>query len=428
MPKKYVVISDLHFGDRGPLEDFVYEEEFINFLDYLAGNSQGKNQGVELVINGDFIEFLQVPPLGGRDLNSGISKIKTVLSKHKKAFKKLGAFIAAGNQVRIIQGNHDIELNFPEVRELMADAIAGKDHELKKGLIFHPTLSYMPPGVYIEHGNQYDSRNWVDHDHLIRDEVTKSLNLPWGSRFVIEIFNEVEARYGFIDNIKPLLAGAFIVLILDRNFFLDRVPRFLGLEVEDFFSLLKNILRRDARSVERQVQKAKLDQESVKFIKDLAMVSGGLEHIQATPSQEKRFLKEFWEQTRLKILQHTLPLIESTDRLWEVLRGDPNVETARNLMASKDVKWVVFGHTHGAKKVKTGNGTYLNTGTWTDLMRLPPSDEAQTLEAWLDSLKKPTTYPLVSKLSFVQIDYEKETPKGELMMWKDGKAVVDPGL
>jgi len=427
-----MVISDLHVGDKGPLEDFVYEEAFMDFLDYLAGTGgpPQKNQQIELVVNGDFIEFLQVPPLGGRDLSSGVSKIKTVLTRHKKVFQKLGAFLAAGNQIRIIPGNHDLELNFPRVQGLIADAVAGTDRSLKERLLFHPTFFYLLPEVYIEHGHQYDSRNRVDLDHLIQDAVTQSLNLPWGSRFVIEIFNEIEARYGFIDNVKPLLAGALIVLILDKDLFLERVPRFLGLEVENLLGMLKRILWPEVRSLDARPERLKQfhgDPESRKFIEDLAYLSGE-ELLQLGASQEKRLLGEkLWDRAKLKILRQTLSLIQSTDQLWEQSNSDPNIGKAKEIMATRRVKWVVFGHTHGAKKVNVGDGTYLNTGTWTDLLQLPSSGEEQTLKAWLRQLEERTSYLNVSKLSFVQIEYENSVPKGELMIWKDGKAEVDPG-
>jgi hypothetical protein len=47
---------------------------------------------------------------------------------------------------------------------------------------------------------------------------------------------------------------------------------------------------------------------------------------------------------------------------------------------------VVAGHTHAARhRVMAGGRVYINTGTWTDLMRLPgPADD---LTAWIDALE-----------------------------------------
>ena len=65
--KVCLVISDLHLGAGyffdgkvNNLEDFNYDQELVQFFQYY---SSGKYKGidVEVVINGDFIDFLAVP-------------------------------------------------------------------------------------------------------------------------------------------------------------------------------------------------------------------------------------------------------------------------------------------------------------------------------------------------------------------------------
>jgi hypothetical protein len=65
--KLKVVVSDFHLGagppdiNYNPLEDFVADEAFSQFLETLRAESDNDHKEVELIINGDFFEFLQVP-------------------------------------------------------------------------------------------------------------------------------------------------------------------------------------------------------------------------------------------------------------------------------------------------------------------------------------------------------------------------------
>ncbi|PIN81226.1 hypothetical protein COV11_02415, partial [Candidatus Woesearchaeota archaeon CG10_big_fil_rev_8_21_14_0_10_30_7] len=53
--KQILIISDLHIseGQDSALEDFFYETELINLLKKHSKNT-------ELIINGDFVDFLQI--------------------------------------------------------------------------------------------------------------------------------------------------------------------------------------------------------------------------------------------------------------------------------------------------------------------------------------------------------------------------------
>lgn len=58
------------------------------------------------------------------------------------------------------------------------------------------------------------------------------------------------------------------------------------------------------------------------------------------------------------------------------------LDAARQL-ARNGIRYVVFGHTHLAKRVELepGGPVYLNSGTWADLMRLPDDILADTGES-----------------------------------------------
>ena len=65
--KSILVISDIHLGagymvdgKRNYLEDFHYDSELVDFLEYYSSNEYAGRE-VELIINGDLFDLLAVP-------------------------------------------------------------------------------------------------------------------------------------------------------------------------------------------------------------------------------------------------------------------------------------------------------------------------------------------------------------------------------
>jgi hypothetical protein len=65
--------------------------------------------------------------------------------------------------------------------------------------------------VHIEHGHQLCefANAFQNHPNIFHaDRISPILGKPrfellWGSRFVLEFFNDLETRYPFADNLKP---------------------------------------------------------------------------------------------------------------------------------------------------------------------------------------------------------------------------------
>ncbi|HUL36484.1 MAG TPA: hypothetical protein VLW47_02275, partial [Thermodesulfobacteriota bacterium] len=67
---KIVVVSDLHLSEgwdeNGYLqrnEDFFFDQNFKRFLEYLSEKGEEEKFSYRLVINGDFVDFLQFTTL-----------------------------------------------------------------------------------------------------------------------------------------------------------------------------------------------------------------------------------------------------------------------------------------------------------------------------------------------------------------------------
>ncbi len=214
-----VIVSDLHLCDGGRREDFQPDDEsaLVSLVDELA-----KHTPLELVINGDFIDFVQIQPrpemwFGDRfdaSEHESVEKLECALSAHGPVFDALRRFTRAGGLVRFNYGNHDIDLAWPEVQRRLHQRISGTDgdtHALQFGWV------YSTAGVYIEHGHQADPANsFADMRALIhRDAIgTPRLERCWGTRLVEEFYNQIEEIDGLhmLDNVRPRLRAAAIIV------------------------------------------------------------------------------------------------------------------------------------------------------------------------------------------------------------------------
>ncbi|HWS55680.1 MAG TPA: hypothetical protein VN228_16195 [Pyrinomonadaceae bacterium] len=225
-----IVISDLHLGGGDPLDDCDAELEshLVNFIHEISG----RYPSVELIINGDFLDFAQAPPWRGEKLEAvgrgvplcftqaqSLRKLENIYQAHGPVFEALGRLLAARDENRlvIIPGNHDADFFWPGVREAFEAMVCGGDGGRAGRLTFHREQVYRPdscPAVWIEHGHQHDPINafrvgaqdcWSEASPpLFQDDgQTWRLYECTGTRFLIKFMNHLDARYPFVDNIKP---------------------------------------------------------------------------------------------------------------------------------------------------------------------------------------------------------------------------------
>ena len=186
----YLVVSDLHLrgGYQNPTAGlYHFDEEFADFLRYYRLNRAGRRPWT-LIIAGDFIEFLYVTDLpdpnerllrgatfdedearygAGTEAQKSRWKLDTILrSSHPQLLLALGRFLAEGNHIVILRGNHDAEMFWPEVQEHFVRLIAehhpadvgymAMKEALAQRLHFGSWFWYVPELLYVEHGCQYD--------------------------------------------------------------------------------------------------------------------------------------------------------------------------------------------------------------------------------------------------------------------------------
>ncbi|MEH2547445.1 UDP-2,3-diacylglucosamine pyrophosphatase LpxH [Bradyrhizobium sp. AZCC 2262] len=210
-----LIVSDLHMGDGSSSDDFVDDKnQFAKFLAEQLLTDRGKKGEIELIINGDFLEFVMVRPdlytLNSRDYwcsrDESVEKLKTLLKGHPKVFKAIADFQVPGNVVTIFAGNHDIDLYWPEVRDLLRTKTGNVNIELKADTYYR-----YGNRLHISHGHLFptiDTVNgfskWADPIlPLPADSDPKRLQMCDGTLFVVRLVNPLTAKYPFANNLHP---------------------------------------------------------------------------------------------------------------------------------------------------------------------------------------------------------------------------------
>lgn len=328
--KVKIVISDCHLsagrffeGHLNPHEDFYFDEEMIDLFEYFSNGPYGEGPDgpvdVELIINGDYFDYLNVPYLGEFEdaITEEIALYKTeaVIAGHPKVMAALRKFASLpGKKITYLIGNHDADLFFEKVRERITREWdpEGKYPSEKVELIADRDRIYYPEGVEIRHGNQFEAGNILNFDKPILTDYLEQpvLNIPWGSFYVLKIINRLKWEREYIDKVRPVKVFVLFGLLLDPWFTL----KFCFLSA---FYFLKT-----------------------------------------------RFT---WSPKRRSKLKVTLDILKEETKLFRDLEGE-----ARQLLDERgDVQTVIFGHTHRPmNKIYPDGKQYINTGTWTKMINL----------------------------------------------------------
>src|SRR5436309_14417741 len=107
-----LIISDLHVGggEKDSGDDHVYDRNQLRkFVEEQGRTPEGQNGDIELIINGDFLEFAQVEPqvykLGSAKYwcsqPESLLKLQAITGGHADIFKALKDFQQLRNRVTI---------------------------------------------------------------------------------------------------------------------------------------------------------------------------------------------------------------------------------------------------------------------------------------------------------------------------------------
>jgi UDP-2,3-diacylglucosamine pyrophosphatase LpxH len=382
-----VIISDLHLSEgRDPRtkkfdlnEDFFFDEQFDRFLSDLENEAEQRSRTWRFIINGDMFDFLQVTRLPddsefqlrksekqyglGTSTDKTAWKLKVMMDGHWLFFKALGRFISTGNTCTIITGNHDIEWTVPEVRnafreemkKYLPDGIQDAGDIVSQQIEFCPWFYYEPGLIWVEHGNQYDGINSFDYLLFPYLPDSDELMLPGGSFFVRYLFNHVEQKDPFADNIKPM--SAYITEYWPELLFSSMVMK----HARYFLEILRKI--------------RKFEDEELEYLR--------VKNEKAMKAEAKRFginIKKLQAiQSRwVPCFLYNKGMLENIWSFVSYKPGENHRKMASLIREELDVRYVAFGHTHEADLLSFSHDAgaeYANSGTWTKIFSSNPAEK-----------------------------------------------------
>lgn len=179
-----LVVSDLHIGEdliEAIVEDRPQDPSdgaaFQRFLAYYREHPSG-GLPWRLIIAGDMIDFVRARILDEVAVESDPllragRALDRIVAGETHPFAELARFIAAGNEVVILKGNHDVDLHWSEIRDRLVDhlvKLAPCDPEqVRARLTFSRWFWHEKDLLYVEHGNQYD--RFCSFEHVLEPTI-----------------------------------------------------------------------------------------------------------------------------------------------------------------------------------------------------------------------------------------------------------------
>jgi UDP-2,3-diacylglucosamine pyrophosphatase LpxH len=178
-----VFVSDSHIGGDPGCDGFESPQELEALFDELAR----EQRPVELILAGDFFDFLQIGTVP-----DGSNRASTTISRpeYERLFASLKRLSEADEKrVIYLPGNHDAETFWnPEIQETLRES--GLVDEFAYYYLASIEAGTERRVIYCEHGNQFDPANTVEDYH-------DRLDTPLGHHVVMDFTRRV-APYGEI--------------------------------------------------------------------------------------------------------------------------------------------------------------------------------------------------------------------------------------
>ena len=330
MQRLKVIISDCHLsagrffeGRMNPHEDFFSDDEMVDLIRHFSHGEYGQGPegpvDVELIINGDFLDFLNVPVEGEFEEaiteELAVKKLEAILAGHPEVVEALRTFASLpGKSITYLIGNHDADLFFPKVQEGITRAWdpEGRYPSPSVRVVADRDRLRFEGGVEVRHGNQFEAGSVLNFERPLLTEYLDQpvLNIPWSSFYVLKIVNRLRWERKYIDKVRPVKVFVAFNLLLDPWFTL----RYVFLSIYYFL--------------------------------------------------KTRFI---WSPRRRAHWKVTAEILKQETKFWVDLEAEARVL----LDQDPELQTVIFGHTHRAMdKVYPDGKQYINTGTWTQMINL----------------------------------------------------------
>ena len=134
----------------------------------------------------------------------------------------LAKFLKAKNKTLVyIIGNHDAELLFDSLKQRFRAEFPPECQD--KITLRNDLTLYQPiPGVYVQHGHEYESLHHFDEASSIvtSSKGEKYFIPPWGSYFVTHVMNKYKVERDHVNAVRPIRTFLIHGIIFDTFFIL----------------------------------------------------------------------------------------------------------------------------------------------------------------------------------------------------------------
>lgn len=431
-----LVISDLHLGEDLKQNRAVtsvsqlrrcakLERELESFFTHHAQHRLD-GRPWRLVVNGDMVDFMSVmilpgpraagaradcegegsEPVSDEERLFGLAcaewqtvrKLDRVFERHPGVFVRLAEFVAAGNELVIVVGNHDVEFHYPAVQRRFTERLLGclptgaesAREQLAERVRFCPWFYYEEELVYVEHGHQYDEYCSFDYQlHPVDPKGGVALSIAHaGIRYFANLVPSIDPavgeQWGLFDYLRWAAGhGARSAM---RLFYLYGL---MVWKVAEVWRVLTDV-RQDANRRERH--QVRLCALAAKYRLAVDKVQA-LDGLRCVPVVKRlggwmkalfvdRLLVGFTTLVALAVVEVVAPgwwklgggvalvggcaganawlSLGRMQPVQKALRRAP--EAIRRILRAP---FIVFGHSHFPEAIPlAGGGTYFNTGAW----------------------------------------------------------------
>tara|TARA_Y100001934_G_C12353307_1_gene776620 strand:- start:771 stop:2207 length:1437 start_codon:yes stop_codon:yes gene_type:complete len=428
--ERILVISDIHLGEdilqEGPekLSEYIKRLNF-ELSSFIRGHLQSEEESFRwrLIINGDLFDFLKVgvEEEDFADADKSVAgetvwKLHRIVEIHRPIFKALAEFVSEGHRLTVIEGNHDAELYFKEVKDAFRKEIfalcpgtSSEEQAKFESRIEFCTWFHAKIGrFHIEHGHQYDPLCAFAHLLAPFDKNRKDLAIPIIHRGIApfaEVLTDFSThgleKWGLLDYLK---------------FGFSQSPKVLYRAALVYFRIAFDMVVHSGKKREEELAEFKTEHESA--LGDMAQediyglpVLKNLDALKAKPAEYswfKIFHALFLDRLALVVMLPILVILSflcfsGLQVLWAILtslglvlggisllnsvnRSDSEHElrsAATRISRLTGARFVIFGHSHypELKAISAQEGGafgdscfYINTGSWVtrEIINDPP--------------------------------------------------------
>ncbi len=454
-----LVFSDVHLGsdlvqhsrpEAPPRSDASLrrDHELVALLDWYRQRPKGEKEW-RLIVAGDLIDFagMSVSADGGEsetvlneeELRHGlgsasdhtVSKLRRVADHHAEVFAALARFVATGNELVVVRGNHDVDLHWPAVQATFRGILQSHGADATR-LTFSDWFYYEEGVVFVEHGHQYDA--YCAYDHVLCPVR------PSDPRRSLRSFADVLLRYvvrptrgmseGGHDHASALDYVRFAfrlgfsgVFSLGKRFAIA-VGALLGTWREHMSEAAQWMRKEHERKLAQLTHATKLSLADLRALASLHRrpATSSLFHLLAGVMIDRVAFAVFAVLATVALLVApwtlglgigvavAVALLVPLAWAWRRARGtidasDALRERATHVAALLPTAFVVMGHTHLPEMRSAGRSdrTYVNLGAW-----------AEEEEAALDDDGAP---PKQASRTHLVVEVDGDVPRAELLRW-----------